>query len=449
MNYLTLTQIPGNRMVAEGKTKMLFDLFFHGEPWGKVLVVSKDDITAGDGAKHDIMSGKARYANQTACNVFDLLNNCGIPTAFIGQVNQFPQDTPEEYKNSFVAWKCTMLPYEVVVRREAHGSFLKRSPHLKKGHIFPQLVLEFYLKTSGKKWKGHDLVCDDPLMIHDEKGIHLYDPKQPNFGNVVATPFLTLPETEVFSREDEKELIVEMGEIARETFLILEKAWQLLGRKLVDFKVEFGISSSDNKLLLSDVIDNDSWRVVDGTGSYMDKQVYRDGGNLDVVIEKYRQVAELTGLFNIPVQQILLWRGSEKDDFGLFTKPLGEVATCCYKVEHVTCSVHKQPALAYELLQKHLSEVPDTVVVSLVGMSNGAGPVLSANCTVPVITVPADYKNFPDDVWSSLRMPSNVPVMTVLSPSNAILAALQILAMRNPGIYAALRLEQEKRLTGI
>ena len=42
----------------------------------------------------------------------------------------------------------------------------------------------------------------------------------------------------------------------------------------------------------------------------------------------------------------------------------------------------------------------------------------------PVITVPASAKDFPEDVWSSLRAPSAVPVMTMMEPSNAVLAAL-------------------------
>ena len=116
----------------------------------------------------------------------------------------------------------------------------------------------------------------------------------------------------------------------------------------------------------------------------------------------------------------------------------------------ITCSVHKQPVLAYKLLQQHLQEEPcDSVIIAYIGRSNGAGPVLAANSTVPVITVPAGYTEFPEDVWSSLRTPSNVPVMTVLEPANAVLAALQILAIRNPSIYAALRFDQEKRLTGM
>ena len=83
----------------------------------------------------------------------------------------------------------------------------------------------------------------------------------------------------------------------------------------------------------------------------------------------------------------------------------------------VTCSVHKEPVAAAGTLYRMAQEVPDSVVIAYIGRSNGAGPTLSAISTVPVITVPASVKEFPEDVWSSLRAPSNVPVMTVLEPS--------------------------------
>jgi phosphoribosylaminoimidazole carboxylase / phosphoribosylaminoimidazole-succinocarboxamide synthase len=68
---------------------------------------------------------------------------------------------------------------------------------------------------------------------------------------------------------------------------------------------------------------------------------------------------------------------------------------------------------------------------------------------VPVITVPATWREFPEDVWSSLRTPSETPVVTILDPKNAVLSALQILAMGNPRLYAELRFRQEKRLHNI
>jgi phosphoribosylaminoimidazole carboxylase/phosphoribosylaminoimidazole-succinocarboxamide synthase len=111
----------------------------------------------------------------------------------------------------------------------------------------------------------------------------------------------------------------------------------------------------------------------------------------------------------------------------------------------VTCSVHKEPIAAAHTLHRMIQDVPDSVMIAFIGRSNGAGPTLSAMSTIPVITVPASAKEFPEDVWSSLRAPSKVPVMTVLEPSNAVLAALQILSARNPRVYAHVRGEIEQR----
>ena len=413
-------------LVAEGKTKRIHEA--RGSA-GLVTLVSKDDITAGDGAKHDVIPDKGRLANATTCNVFRLLKACGLPVAFVQQ----------DSERSFMAPSCQMLPYEVVVRREAHGSYLKRNPHIAKGQLFPQVLVEFYLKTKDKSWKGKPLVADDPL-IHFAKGeIHLLNPAKPIHGQA---PFLVLKEADVFSHADEQDLFPEMRRIASHAFLVLEKAWQLEGGTLVDLKVEFGFDPKGN-LLLADVIDNDSWRVVE-SGAYIDKQVYRDGGALDDVAAKYRRVAEITSRFQLPRQRIILWRGSESDKTEVFSDALEDLADL---MSVVTCSVHKQPVAAAAILQRLTQEVPDSVVIAYIGRSNGAGPTLSAITSVPVITVPASAREFPEDVWSSLRAPSRVPVMTVLEPANAVLAALQILAARNPRLYAHVRGEIESRMT--
>jgi len=413
-------------LVAEGKTKKIHLVKGSSD---RVTVVAKDDITAGDGAKHDIIPDKGRLATATTCNVFRLLKACGLPVAFVEQDSAI----------SFVSPKCDMLPYEVVVRREAHGSYLKRNPHLSKGQLFPQALVEFYLKTKDKNWKGKPLIADDPFMqfAEDAKQIRLFNPAKPLQGQ---EPFLVLAGSEVFGRDDEGQIFPEMRRIARQAFLVLEKAWQLEGGTLVDLKVEFGFDTKGG-LLLADVIDNDSWRVLEG-GSYIDKQVYRDGGALDDVVAKYRHVAEITSHFRVPRQRIVLWRGSEKDNTDAFSQALGELADM---MTVVTCSVHKEPVNAAGIFHRMMQEIPDSVVIAYIGRSNGAGPTLSAMSTVPVITVPASIKEFPDDLWSSLRAPSAVPVMTVLDPANAVLAALQILSGRNPRLYAKVRGEIENR----
>jgi phosphoribosylaminoimidazole carboxylase / phosphoribosylaminoimidazole-succinocarboxamide synthase len=431
-----VTRYPPGALLCEGKTKKIHQVVGSAD---LVTLLSKDDITAGDGAKHDVIPDKGRLANQTTCNVFRLLRASGLPVAFEEQ----------DSATSFVAPKCVMLPYEVVVRREAHGSYLKRNPHLARGQLFPRLIVELFLKTKGRSWKGHPLACDDPLLLHSRETsqIRLFDPARPMQGQ---EPFRVLSEAEVFGHEEEWKLFPEMHRIARFAFLVLEKAWQLEGGSLVDLKVEFGFDSQQ-RLLLADVIDNDSWRVLEN-GSYIDKQVYRDGGALDDVAAKYRLVAEITGRFRLPRQRIILWRGSQSDNTEVFAQALAAQASASQDagdiadlMRVVTCSVHKEPVAAAQTLHRLVQEVPDSVVITYIGRSNGAGPTLSAMSTVPVITVPASIKEFPEDVWSSLRAPGKVPVMTVLEPSNAILAALQILSARNPRLYAQLRQDIEER----
>jgi phosphoribosylaminoimidazole carboxylase PurE protein len=413
-------------LLAEGKTKIIWST----EDPSQVIIESKDDITAGNGSKHDIAIGKAASSNRTTSNVFKALEACGVRTAFLKEIDEI----------RFLAKKCEMILSEIVVRREAHGSYLKRHPEFSKGHVFSQLVVEYFLKTSEKRWNGGDIPEDDPLMIFDESFEHasLYIPSKPIRQQ---EPFLII---EDFPLKGSPEIIKQIAEIARKVFLILEKFWQLAGKRLVDFKLEFGIDP-EGKLVLADVIDSDSWRIIDN-GNYFDKQLYRDGTSLAVVMEKYQLVAKLTDNFVLPQQQIILWKASEKDDLSSFDGAMGDLL---YLRKEEVYSLHKQPTQAIQKLTKLLQEVPDSVVIVYCGRSNGAGPILSAHCTVPVITVPAGWEKLPEDVWSSLRTPSGVPVVTILDPKNAVLAALQILATRNPLIYAKLRQDQEKRFCNI
>jgi phosphoribosylaminoimidazole carboxylase/phosphoribosylaminoimidazole-succinocarboxamide synthase len=421
---------PPTRLLCEGKTKKIW---LTTDP-DCCYSEATDNITAGDGARSNNMFGKAALATMTTSNVFRLLNVCGIPTAFIKQASE----------TIFLSKLCKMIPYEVVVRRMAYGSYLKGYPYYSKGTVFKSLVVQFFLKTTGKCWNGTILPVDDPLMIiRDGKG-YLYRPDMPIDGQ---EPIRVLDD---YPLMETPEYIEKMARLAKKAFLILEKAWQIASGStlhLVDFKIEFGFDQKDN-LILADVIDNDSWRVVDQDGNHLDKQTYRDGAKLDEVLGKYQIAAEYTNRFKIPEQKIVIWTGSIRDitdSIGnTITEVLGQEG---YKyIKHVTCSMHKQTSKALYQIAKLENKYPNSVIITLVGMSNGAGPVLSAQSTLPVISVPANVKDFPNDIWSSLRMPSYVPVMTVLDGRNAALAAMAILAASNPYIYMCIRYDLEKRL---
>jgi phosphoribosylaminoimidazole carboxylase PurE protein len=268
-----LKYVPGELLI-EGKTKKVLRIV--GEK-GIVILESKDDITAGDGKKHDVIPGKAKMSTETTGNVFKFLERHGVPVAYVEPAT----DT------AFIARNTKMLPYEVVIRGEGDGSYLERYPNAKKGERFRAPRVEFFLKTNGKNWKGKKLVCDDPLMTFGKKeGISLFDPHKVRKN---SKPFLRLTASEVFTTDREHELFPQMEKIAIKVFQLLSEAWEGQGGRLIDMKIEFGIDDN-GYLLVSDVIDNDSWRVW-YNGGYIDKQKYRDGEDLAKVADAYAIVA--------------------------------------------------------------------------------------------------------------------------------------------------------------
>lgn len=263
------------KLLAEGKTKQIWSVEGHPD---LCIAQSKIDITAGDGAKHDRIAGKDVMANQTTCNVFRLLQRHDVPLAFLEQYDE----------RSFVARFCQMLPWEVVARARAWGSYLKRYPDVEQGYLFRPPLVEFFLKTSGKQFKGHRLPEDDPYAVIDDDGlVALYNPKLPMNSQQA---FLVIAQVAGWDRRNE------MAQTTRRTFGILEAAWVSVGGRLIDFKIEFGLTK-DGELVVADVVDNDSWRVLNELGEHIDKQAYRDGAPLGDVTAKYRYVAELTSQF--------------------------------------------------------------------------------------------------------------------------------------------------------
>ena len=195
---------PSAYVLAEGKTKIVCACA--EDPYLAVFE-AKDDLTAGDGAKHDIIPGKAKLATATTCNVFRLLADCQLPLTFRKQLDA----------NKFLAVLCEMIPYEVVVRREAHGSYIKRHPDLKKGMVFPDLIVEFFLKTSGKQWKGQAIPKDDPFIQFQDDVALLYRADVPVENQ---EPFMALTDFPLYEQPDTLDT---MALIAKQTFLALEK----------------------------------------------------------------------------------------------------------------------------------------------------------------------------------------------------------------------------------
>ncbi|NJN15551.1 MAG: phosphoribosylaminoimidazolesuccinocarboxamide synthase [Oscillochloris sp.] len=237
--------------LTEGKTKIVYA---HPEDSALAVLLHKDGITAGDGARRSEIPGKGALAGRTTANVFALLNRAGIATHFVAA----PADT------CTVVRRCAMIPLEVVMRRLASGSFLKRNPAVAEATRFDPPLVEFFLK---------DDAAHDPLITPEQIA-----------AQAVATPAE----------------IAQMAAEGRRVFAVLEQAWAELDVTLVDLKIEFGRSET-GALLVADVIDNDSWRIWPGgdKSRMLDKQVFRNATQVDDELlagirERYALVAELT-----------------------------------------------------------------------------------------------------------------------------------------------------------
>lgn len=264
------------KIIAEGKTKIIWSIQGVSD---EVLIESKDQITAGDGVKRDIIESKGILSNKTTCNCFRLLNLKGVPTHFIKEINE----------RIFRAYFLSMIPTEFVIRRIATGSYLKRNLEIMEGTIFEQLVTEFFLKDDARH---------DPMMIWNDRKQHfeLYDAKLPiKYGYLGKLESSEIPKT--------LKEVEQLRDISVRVFLILEEAWEKLNVSLVDLKIECGYDAS-GKILVGDVIDNDSWRIWPGGDKTQmkDKQVYRDLKSttpeaLNAIKKNYVWVAEATSKF--------------------------------------------------------------------------------------------------------------------------------------------------------
>ncbi len=266
----------------EGKTKQI--LQDPTDP-NRVIIRSKDDITAGDGAKHDVLVDKSKLATTTTANCFELLNRKGVPTHYLGQLDP----------RSFLARNVEMIPLELVCRRLATGSYLKRNPEAIEGEVFGDLVFEFFYKDDAR----HDPIVI-PEMVGDRLMLNLYTASQPigheSFLEQIPSPWTA-------------EQLEKLESQARQTFEILEAAWAEQGITLVDLKIECGFDAETGEIIVADVVDNDSWRIWPGgeKSEMLDKQVYRDLQGVDDpaavakalggIKKNYAMVAEKSGNF--------------------------------------------------------------------------------------------------------------------------------------------------------
>jgi len=234
--------------IYEGKAKILFE----GPEAGTLIQFFKDDATAFNAKKHQIIDGKGVLNNRISEHIFTLLGGIGIPTHFIKRLNMREQ----------LIRSVEIIPLEVVVRNVAAGSLAKRLG-LEEGTALSHSIIEFYYKKDE---------LDDPMVTEE---------------HITAFGWATPHELEDI-----------MGYAIRINDF-LTGLFAGIGIRLVDFKMEFGrLWEGDMmQVILADEISPDSARLWDmKTGNKLDKDRFRQ--DLGGLIEAYHEVAGRLGRIN-------------------------------------------------------------------------------------------------------------------------------------------------------
>ena len=95
--------------------------------------------------------------------------------------------------------------------------------------------------------------------------------------------------------------------------------------------------------------------------------------------------------------------------------------------EQHAASAHKQPLKVLEILEANKNE-KNIVYITIAGRSNALSGFVAANSEFPTIGCPpfSDKSDMLVNIHSTLQMPSQTPVLTVIDPGNCALAVKRI-----------------------
>ena len=193
----------------------------------RLIVEFRDDITAFDGGKKDVLKNKGSYNAEVSAFIFEYLAKNGVKTHFVKMLD----------KKRMVVRHLEMIPLEVIVRNVAAGSLVRNYPIKEGTPLIPPIIVIDYKDDS-----RHDPMLNDEIIIA--------------LGIATAKELKTIKTS------------------ALKVNRLLSDLMAAQGITLVDFKLEFG--RGKKTIYLGDEISMDSMRLWDKkTGESLDKDVYR------------------------------------------------------------------------------------------------------------------------------------------------------------------------------
>jgi phosphoribosylaminoimidazole-succinocarboxamide synthase len=225
-------------LIIKGKAKSVYTT----DAKGKLIVEFRDDITAFDGGKKDVLKNKGGYNAEVSAFFFEYLEQNGVKTHFFTMLDP----------HHMVVRKLEMIPLEVIVRNIAAGSIVRNYPFVEGTLLDPPMIVIDY-----KDDARHDPMLNDEIIL----ALKLVTPAE----------------------------LKKIKKVALEVNRLLSALLAAQGITLVDFKIEFG--RQGKTIYLGDEISMDSMRLWDKkTGESLDKDVYRfEKGDVMAIYNKVAQ----------------------------------------------------------------------------------------------------------------------------------------------------------------
>ena len=234
------------KKLYEGKAKIIY------ATKDKNLVIQhfKDDATAFNNQKKATIEGKGILNNRISEHILSNLSQIGIKNHLMKRLNMREQ----------LVNHVEIIPIEFIVRNIATGSLTKRLG-IEDGTVLKNPLLEYCLKNDE---------LGDPIISKE---------------HILTFDWLNIKELDWINEE------------CRRINDFLQGMFRAIGIKLVDFKVEFGKTKSENKIILADEISPDTCRLWDVlTEKKLDKDRFRN--DLGNIVEAYQEIAKRLGIIH-------------------------------------------------------------------------------------------------------------------------------------------------------
>ena len=234
------------KKLYEGKAKIIYST----KDKNHVIQHFKDDTTAFNNQKKSILEGKGILNNRISEHILSNLSQIGIKNHFVKRLNMREQ----------LVKHVNIIPIEFIVRNIATGSLTKRLG-IEDGAVLDKPLLEYCLKNDK---------LGDPLISRE---------------HILTFNWLNVIELDLINEQ------------CRRINDFLMGIFRAVGIKLVDLKIEFGKTKSENNIILADEISPDTCRLWDVvTEKKLDKDRFRN--DLGNVIEAYQEIAKRLGIIH-------------------------------------------------------------------------------------------------------------------------------------------------------